>query len=75
MILLDQLLGVDAIFRFPCVVAVGISFPFKEVLQLSLSSFEPVIDNSFHLVFVFASDQFGWWSDEIGPMRGHFAIG
>jgi hypothetical protein len=68
MILLDQLLGVDAIPRLPRVVAVGVSFPFEEILQLSLSSFEPVIDNSLHLVFVFASDQFGWWSDEIGPV-------
>jgi hypothetical protein len=68
MILLDQLLGVDAIFRFPRVVTVGISFPFKEVLQLSLSSLEPVIDDSFHFVFVFASDQFGWRSDEIGAV-------
>jgi hypothetical protein len=68
MILFDQLLGVDAVLRFPRVVAVGISFPFKEVLQLPLSSLELVIDNGFYFVFIFSPNQFGWWSDEIGSV-------
>jgi hypothetical protein len=58
----------DAILRLPRVVAVGISFPFEEILQLPFSSLESVIDDSFHFVFVFASDQFGRWSDEIGSV-------
>jgi hypothetical protein len=68
MIFFDQLFGVDAIFRFPRVVAVGISFPLKEVLQLPLSSLVSVIEDGFYFVFVFSPDQLGWRSDKVGPV-------
>jgi hypothetical protein len=75
MIFLDQLFGMNAILWFPRVVTVRVAFPFKEVFQLPLLSFEPVVDDGFHFIFVFSSDQFGWRSDEVWSVRGRFAIG
>jgi hypothetical protein len=65
MILSDQVVGVDAILRLPLVVTVGISFPLEEIFKLPLSSFESMINDGLHFVFVFSSDQFGWRPDEV----------
>jgi hypothetical protein len=54
---------------------VGIPLPFDQILELSASTFEPVIDDGFYFVFFFVSDQVGWWSAEVGPVSGSFAIG
>jgi hypothetical protein len=71
----DQFLHEYRHFRFPGVVAVGISLPFDQILELSASSFELVVDYGLHLIFFFASDQVGWRSEKVRSVCGGFAIG
>jgi hypothetical protein len=71
----DQLIREYRRFGLPSVVAVRVSLPFDQILELPVFTFEPVIDKGLHLVFFFASDQVGWRSAKVGSVSGSFAIG
>jgi hypothetical protein len=58
----------------PCVVRVWVSFPFEEVLQGLRSPVEAVINDGLDFILVFPLDQFGGWSDVIGPVLWGFVI-
>jgi hypothetical protein len=68
MVISDQLAHVNVLFRLPSVIAVWVPLPFDEILQVVFSALETVIDDCFHFVFVLASDQVGWRSDEVGAV-------
>ncbi len=72
--MLDNFRGMDLISWFPCVVALGISLPFDEVLELSGSSMLSVCDDSFNFVFLFSVDEVRGWSGEVWAMRSCFVI-
>ena len=75
MIGLKELRGMDLVSWFPDVVTFGIPFPFDEVLEHSGSSMTSVVNNMFHLIFLFSIDKVRWWSGEVGAMRSRFLIG
>jgi hypothetical protein len=75
MIFSDQFVCEYSRFGLPGVVAVGISLPLDQILELPASTFEPVIDDGLHFIFFFVSDQVRWWSAEIGSVSGSFTIG
>jgi hypothetical protein len=50
---------------FPCVVALGITFPFEEILQFLLFPKVAMVSYRFHLVFVFSYRDVGRWSGEV----------
>ncbi len=74
LVMLDNFRGMDLISWFPCVVALGISLPFDEVLELSGSSMLSVCDDSFNFVFLFSVDEVRGWSGEVWAMRSCFVI-
>ena len=59
---------------FPRVVAFWIALPFKEILQLFVSSKAPVFPYCFHFVFVFAFDKIRWGTREVGAVGVRFDI-
>jgi len=67
--------GVDLVSWLPGVVAFRVPFPFDEVLEHSGSSMTSVVNNMFHLIFLFSIDKVRWWSGEVGAMRSRFLIG
>jgi hypothetical protein len=71
----DQVIHEYSHFGLPGVVAMGVTFPFDEILELPASTFEPVIDDGLHFIFFFVPDQVGWWSAEVGSVSGSFTIG
>ena len=48
--------GVYLISWFPCVVTLGVSFPFDEILKLSSPTMTSVVDDTLHLVLFFTID-------------------
>jgi len=60
--------------RFPCVVAFWISPPFKEILELFVSSKAPMFPYCLHFVFILAFDKVRWGMREVGAMRVRFDI-
>ncbi len=73
--MLDNFRGMDLISWFSCVVALGISLPFDEILESLGSSVLSVCDNSFDFVFLFPVDEVRGWSGEVWAMRSCFMIG
>jgi hypothetical protein len=64
-IILDQLVCMDILFWLPSVIAVWISLPFDEILQVAFSALETVIDDHLYFIFILTSDQVRWQSDEV----------
>jgi hypothetical protein len=67
-VLFDQLRGVYLSRGFPGVVALGVSFPFEEILQLLLSPEIAVASYCLHFVFILSYCNVGRWSGEIRTM-------
>ena len=59
---------------FPCVVCIGVAFPFNEVLELSFTSEVSVINDGLDLVFFGVFDKVRRWPRVVGPMFHGFAI-
>ena len=59
---------------FPCVVCIGVAFPFNEVLELSFTSEVSVINDGLDLVFFGVFDKVRRWPRVVGPMLYGFAI-
>jgi hypothetical protein len=74
MVLFDQCRGMYLGGRFPCVVSVRVSLPFKEILQGLPLSVEAVINDGLDFVLVFTLDQFGGWFDVVGAVLWGLAI-
>src|SRR6266404_2865732 len=74
LIMLDKVGGMDLISWFPCVVALGISFPFDQVLEPFRPSELSVCDNSFDFVFFFSVNEIRRWSGEVWTVRSRFVI-
>ena len=74
-VLLDQIWGVNRVRRFPCIVALWVSFPPDQELESFVSPKVVMCLDGLHLVFFFSADKVRWWSGEVGAVRGSFAIG
>ena len=74
LIMLDKFRGMYLISWLPCVVTLGISLPFDEVLESFQSSELSVCDNSFHFVFFLAVNEVRWWSGEVWSVGLRFMI-
>ena len=74
MIDLDQRGCVYMVSCFPCVVRIGISFPFDEVLELSFTSEVTVINDSLDFIFFGVFDKVRRWPRVVGPVFCGFTI-
>ena len=74
LIMLDKFRGMNLISWFPCVVTVGVSLPFNEVLELFRLSELSVCDDSFDFVFLFSIDKVRRWSGEVWTVHSRFVI-
>ena len=59
---------------FPCVVCIGVSFPFNEVLELSFTSEVTVINDGLDFIFFGVFDKVRRWSRVVSPVFCGFAI-
>jgi hypothetical protein len=59
---------------FPCVVCIGITLPFDEVLELLFTSEVTVIDDGFDFVFFGVFDKVRRWPRVVVPVFYGFAI-
>ena len=59
---------------FPCVVCIGIPFPFDEVLELSFTAKVTVINDGLDLVFFGIFDKVRGWPRVVGPVFYGFTI-
>ena len=75
LVMLDKFRGMNLISWFPCVVTVGVSLPFNEVLEPFRSSELSVCDDSFDFVFVFSVDKVRGWLGEVWAVCRCFMIG
>ena len=74
MVGLDQCGCVYMISCFPCVVCIGITLPFDEVLELSFTSEVTVINDGLDLIFFGVFDKVGGWPRVVGPVFRGLAI-
>ena len=74
MVLFGELRGVDLISWLPCVVAIRVSNPFDQVLELLIMSVISVIDDTFYFIFFFPIDKVRWWSGEVRAVCSCFVI-
>jgi hypothetical protein len=51
-VLFDEIVGMDMVLWFPCVVALWIARPFYQVFHFSRSPILSMIDDALHLVFL-----------------------
>jgi hypothetical protein len=72
---LDQVLCMNVGCGFPGVVALGVINPFNEVLQRPCTAMVPVSEDTFHLIFFFAINQFRRRSGEVRSVGCGFMIG
>ena len=59
---------------FPCVVCIGVAFPFDEILKLSFTAKVTVINDGFDFIFFSVFDKVRRWSRVIGPVFYSFVI-
>ena len=59
---------------FPCVVCIGVSFPFDEVLELSFTAKMTMINDGLDLIFFGIFDKVRRWPRVVGPVFCGFAI-
>ena len=74
MIGLSQRGRVYMVSCFPCVVCIGVPFPFDEILELSFTAKMTVINDGLDLVFFGVFDKVRGWSHVVGPVFCCFAI-
>ena len=74
-VLFDQIWGVNGVGRFPCIVALWVSFPLDQELESFVSPKVAVCLDGLHLVFFFSADKVRWWSGEVRAVCRSFAIG
>jgi hypothetical protein len=59
---------------FPCVVCIGIPFPFDEILELPFAAKVTVINDGLDFIFFGVSDKVRRWPRVVGPVFCSFAI-
>ena len=59
---------------FPCVICIGVSLPFDEVLELSFTAKVAVINDGLDLIFFGVFDKVRRWPRVVGSVFGGFAI-
>ena len=74
MISLYEIRGVYLISWLPGVIALRVSFPFEEILELFPSSMTSVAPYLLHLVLCFSRDKVRWWSGVVGSMGVCFNV-
>jgi hypothetical protein len=72
---LDFVCCVEVCCGFPCVIRIGVSFPFDQELELLAASEVAVLGNSFYFVFFRAFYEVWRWSCVVRSMRSCFLIG
>jgi hypothetical protein len=75
MIGLDKLWGVNLIRGFPCVVTIGVSFPFDQILKSPGSSMTSVAEDALHHIFCLAFDKVRWRTGEVWTIGNCLMIG
>jgi len=65
MIGLEEIRSLKVVSWFPGVIALRVSFPFYEILQLFSSPLTSVAANGLDLVLFFVVDKVRWWSGEV----------
>ena len=68
MISFYEVWGVYLVSWFPSVIALRISFPFEEILELFSSTMTSVASYLFHLIFCFSCNKVRWWSGIVGSV-------
>ena len=59
---------------FPCVVCIGVAFPFDEILKLSFTSEVTVINDGLDFIFFSVLDKVRWWPHVVSSVFRGFAI-
>ena len=59
---------------FPCVVCIGVSLPFDEILELSFPSEVTVINDGLDFIFFGVFDKVRRWPRVVGPVFCSFTI-
>jgi hypothetical protein len=75
LILLQQIRSVDVICRLPCVIALGVSLPFDQILQGATVPKVLMISDGFDFVLSFSFDKIQWWPGEVRPVLCRLLIG
>jgi hypothetical protein len=74
-VFLQQIRCVDVIHRFPCVITLGVSSPFDQILQgVTVPEASMVLDG-LNLILSFSFNKVWWWSGEVWSMLCHLVIG
>src|SRR6266851_2996699 len=68
LVFLYQLGGLDVVDRFPGVIALGVSLPFYEILQLSFLPMTSVASDGLDLILFLVVDKVRWGSGVILPV-------
>ena len=74
-VLFYQIWGMDGAGRLPSVIALRVSFPPDQELELLVPPKVAMCLDGLHFVFFFPADKVRWWSGEVGAVSGSFAIG
>ena len=64
----------DLISWFPGIVALGVSLPFDEILELSRLAMTLVAKYSLHFIFFFSFNKVRWGMREVQSEGWHFMI-
>ena len=65
MVLLYEQGGLDVLNQFPHVVALRVSHPFYEILQLFLLSMTSVVMDGLDFILFVVIDEVRWWPQEV----------
>jgi len=74
LVISDEIRGVYVHDWFPGIIAVRISHPLYEILELTPMPVPAVIDDCFHFKFFFSFGQVGWWTGEVWAVHSRFLI-
>ena len=74
MISLYEIWGMYLVGWLPSVIALWVSLPLKEVLELFLLPMTSVASYLLHFVFRFSRHKVRWWSGIVGSMRVCFDV-
>jgi len=70
-----QVFGVYIFRWFPRVIRGRIPSPFDQVLEMTLSPVESVIDDCFDFVFLRVFNQVWWWALKVGAVDSCLPVG
>jgi hypothetical protein len=75
MIFLHKFWGEDLVMGFPCVVCLGVTLPFDQILQSFDAPIMAVACDGFHFIFFFPLHEVRWWFHKVDPVLIGLLIG